>query len=158
MSQKKKVRLAGAALDRSPSCLRLLQQQGRGVPSPAALHQGGLRAGQTRRSTSSRTDIARSIAGCLEQAGIDVAEAERKGQLEVRRWEDAYLRDGHFDQNKMLALIEEVLQNGKAQGYALTRLIANMEWALEDRPGVDDIVEYETRLNFILPKYDDAVC
>lgn len=94
----------------------------------------------------------------LQQAGIDVDEVERKGQLEIRRWEDAYLRDGHFDQNRMLALIEEVLQGGKARGYPLTRLVANMEWALEDRPGVDDIVEYETRLNYVLPKYDDAVC
>ena len=67
-------------------------------------------------------------------------EAERKGQLEVRRWEDAYLREGHFDQDRMLALIEEVLQGGKAQGYPITRLVANIEWALEDRPGVDDIV------------------
>jgi hypothetical protein len=32
-----------------------------------------------------------------------------------------------------------------------------MEWALEDRPGVDDLVEYETRLNYILPKYRDPV-
>jgi MEDS: MEthanogen/methylotroph, DcmR Sensory domain len=94
----------------------------------------------------------------LQEAGIDVAGAERKGQLVVRRWEDAYLRDGHFDQNQMLALIEEVLTEGKAQGFPLTRLVANMEWALEDRPGVDDIVEYETRLNYVLPKYDDAVC
>lgn len=94
----------------------------------------------------------------LEQAGVPVAEAEHRGQLEVRRWEDAYLREGHFDQNRMLALIEEVLQGGKAQGFRLTRLVANMEWALEDRPGVDDVVEYETRLNYVLPKYDDAVC
>jgi hypothetical protein len=94
----------------------------------------------------------------LAEAGIDVADAEAKGQLEIRRWEDSYLREGRFDQNKMLALIEQVLRGGKAQGYPLTRLVANMEWALEDRPGVDDIVEYETRLNFILPKYDDAVC
>ncbi|HEX5731574.1 MAG TPA: MEDS domain-containing protein [Blastocatellia bacterium] len=93
----------------------------------------------------------------LGEAGIDVTEAERTGQLEVRRWEDAYLREGHFDQDAMLALIEEVLKGGKAQGFPLTRLVANMEWGLEDRPGVDDIVEYETRLNFILPKYDDAV-
>jgi len=28
-----------------------------------------------------------------------------------------------------------------------------MEWALEDRPGVDDLVEYETRLNYVLPRY-----
>jgi hypothetical protein len=94
----------------------------------------------------------------LQEAGIKVAEAERTGQLEVRGWEDAYLRDGHFDQNRMLALIEEVLNAGKAQGFPLTRLVANMEWALEDRPGVNDIVEYETRLNYVLPKYDDAVC
>lgn len=94
----------------------------------------------------------------LKQAGVAVEEAERNGQLEVRRWEDAYLQDGHFDQNRMLTLIEEVLQNGNAQGWPLTRLVANMEWALEDRPGVKDIVEYETRLNFVLPKYDDAVC
>lgn len=94
----------------------------------------------------------------LEAAGIPVDRAERAGQLELRRWEDAYLRDGHFDQNRMLALIEEVLQRGKAEGYPLTRLVANMEWALEDRPGVHDIVEYETRLNYVLPKYDDAVC
>jgi hypothetical protein len=94
----------------------------------------------------------------LQQAGIAVDEAERAGQLEVRRWEDAYLLEGHFDQDRMLVLIEEVLQGGKARGYPLTRLVANMEWALEDRPGVDDIVEYETRLNYILPRYDDAVC
>ncbi|HYB93835.1 MAG TPA: MEDS domain-containing protein [Vicinamibacterales bacterium] len=94
----------------------------------------------------------------LAAGGIPVTEAEHRGQFELRRWEDAYLRDGRFDQNRMLALIEEVLQGGKSQGYPLTRLVANMEWALEDRPGVTDIVEYETRLNYVLPKYDDAVC
>ncbi len=93
----------------------------------------------------------------LREAGIDTAAAEASGQLTVIRWEDAYLREGHFDQNAMLALIEEVLQAGKARGFPLTRLVANMEWALEDRPGVEDIVEYETRLNYVLPKYDDAV-
>jgi hypothetical protein len=94
----------------------------------------------------------------LQDDGIDVTAAETTGQLEVRRWEEAYLREGHFDQNAMLALLEQVLLAGKGQGYRLTRLVANMEWALEDRPGVEDIVEYETRLNFVLPKYDDAVC
>ena len=53
----------------------------------------------------------------LQEAGIPVAEAERKGQLEVRRWEDAQLRDGRFDQDQMLALIEEVLAQGKARGF-----------------------------------------
>jgi MEDS: MEthanogen/methylotroph, DcmR Sensory domain len=93
----------------------------------------------------------------LQSVGIDVIETQKSGQFQLRNWEDAYLREGHFDQDKMLALIEEVLEGGKQEGYSLTRLVAHMEWALEDRPGVDDLVEYETRLNYILPRYKDPV-
>ena len=94
----------------------------------------------------------------LAEAGIDAAGTQDARQLEVRRWEEAYLREGYFDQERMLALIQEVLEDGRRQNFPMTRLVANMEWALEDRPGVDDVVEYETRLNYVLPKYDDAVC
>lgn len=93
----------------------------------------------------------------LRDVGVDVEGAGARGQLEVRLWEQAYLREGRFDQNRMLALIEEVLQGGAEAGFSLTRLVAHMEWALEDRPGVDDLVEYETRLNYVLPKYKDPV-
>jgi hypothetical protein len=93
----------------------------------------------------------------LASAGINVETAGTNGQFELRNWADAYLRDGHFDQDRMLALIQEVLDGGRQQGFARTRLVAHMEWALEDRPGVDDLVEYETRLNYILPRYKDPV-
>jgi MEDS: MEthanogen/methylotroph, DcmR Sensory domain len=93
----------------------------------------------------------------LAEAGINVQQALNAGQLEVRRWQDAYLREDRFDQDAMLTLIEEVLQSGAAAGYPLTRLLAHMEWALLDKPGVNDLVEYETRLNYVLPKYDDPV-
>jgi hypothetical protein len=93
----------------------------------------------------------------LGELGIDLLAAQRRGQFEVRNWEDAYLREGHFDQDAMLTLIEEVLNAGRAEGFPLTRLVAHMEWALEDRPGVDDLVVYETRLNYVLPKYRDPV-
>jgi hypothetical protein len=93
----------------------------------------------------------------LADAGIEVAQAMDSGQLELRRWQDAYLSGDRFDQDAMLALIEEVLQSGAASGYPLTRLVAHMEWALRDNPGVGDLVEYETRLNYVLPKYDDPV-
>ena len=93
----------------------------------------------------------------LQLAGIDTANARRRGQLEVRSWYETYLREGHFDQDAMLALIAAVLSGGKSQGFPMTRLVANMEWALEDRPGVGDIIEYESRLNYLLPNFDDAV-
>jgi hypothetical protein len=93
----------------------------------------------------------------LGEAGIDVERAMATGQLEVRPWQELYLRGDRFDQDAMLALIEEVLQAGAAGKYPVTRLLAHMEWALLDKPGVDDLLEYETRLNYVLPKYADPV-
>ena len=93
----------------------------------------------------------------LAAAGIDVAQAMGSGQLEVRRWQDAQLRGDRFDQDAMLALIEEVLQLGTAAGYPLTRFLAHMDWALVDNPGVENLVEFETRVNYVSPKYDDPL-
>jgi hypothetical protein len=93
----------------------------------------------------------------LKEAGIDVDTATRTGQLEVRDWEQAHLRDGRFDQHAMLALVDEVLTRGQTDGFGLTRFWANMEWALESLPGVEDLVEYETRLNHLMAKFDDVV-
>jgi hypothetical protein len=94
----------------------------------------------------------------LETCGIDADQLESSKQLEIREWEHAYLRsDGAFNQDDMLNLIQEVLRNGSAEGFPLTRLVAHMEWSLQDRPGVDDLVEYESRLNEVLPLFDDPV-
>jgi hypothetical protein len=32
-----------------------------------------------------------------------------------------------------------------------------MDWALVDLPGVDDMIEFESRVNHVVPKYDDTV-
>jgi hypothetical protein len=93
----------------------------------------------------------------LASAGIDVAAAEQSGQFDLRNWGDVYLRDGRFDQDRMLALIREVLDGSREQGFALTRMVAHMGWALEKQPGVDDLVEYEARVNYIWPRFKDAV-
>ncbi len=95
----------------------------------------------------------------LAEAGIDVERAMGSGQLEVRLWQDAQLRGDRFDQDAWLASIEEVLQSGRAAGYPLTRFLAHMEWALQDKPGLDylSFVEFETRVNYVSPKYDDPL-
>jgi hypothetical protein len=95
--------------------------------------------------------------GRLRQEGISVDASLESGSLEVRVWQDTYLIGGHFDQERMLALIESVLRDSQDDGFSLTRLVAQMEWALEDLPGVEDLVEYETRLNYLLPRYRDPV-
>lgn len=95
----------------------------------------------------------------LQQEGIDVAAAEAQGLLDVVRWEDTYLKDGHFDQFKMIETLKAALAANKAPPGKISRNIANMEWALEGMPGADDIVEYEARLNQELPKdHDPVIC
>lgn len=93
----------------------------------------------------------------LREAGIDVEGRSRSGQLEIETWDQTHLRPGHFDQDAMLGLVEGVLMRSRGEGYPLTRLVANMEWALEDLPGVHDIVEYESRFNRMIAPYDDVV-
>jgi hypothetical protein len=93
----------------------------------------------------------------LAEAGIDVEQAIDSGQLEVRPWQEGPLRGDRFDQDTWLGSFEEVLQSGAAAGYAQTRFLAQMEWALVDLPGVDDLIEFETRVNDVIPKYDDTV-
>lgn len=94
--------------------------------------------------------------GACRDCGIDVASGQESGQLEIRRWEDAYLTDGYFDGDRMINFLKGVFESNRAK-YKLTRLLGNMEWALETAPGVTDIVEYETKLNYILPNYPDPV-
>jgi hypothetical protein len=92
----------------------------------------------------------------IESAGIDMSDAEENGQFELQNWDEVYIRDGHFDQNRLLALVPAVLEDAKQRGFRLTRLVTHMEWALEDRPGVNDLVEFEAKLN-LLPRFRDPV-
>src|SRR5436190_23769290 len=59
----------------------------------------------------------------LGEAGIDTAAAEAKGQLDIRAWEAGYLRDGDFHQERMLALIAQVLTAGTGLGCPITRVV-----------------------------------
>jgi len=93
----------------------------------------------------------------LADAGINVQEAIDAGQLEVRPWQDGPLHGDRFDQDIWMASFEQVLQSGPAAGYAQTRFLAQMEWALVDLPGVDDLIEFETRVNHVVPKYPDVM-
>jgi hypothetical protein len=93
----------------------------------------------------------------LAADGISVEQTMAAGQLQVRDWSEAYLRGGRFEQDAMLSLVDQALQSSAAAGYAHTRVVGHMEWALLDEPGVDDLLEYEARVNYVLTKYHDPV-
>src|ERR1700744_2608347 len=57
----------------------------------------------------------------LASAGIDLDKAESAGNLDIRVWEESYIRGDRFDQDAMLELAESVLREGRDKGFPGTR-------------------------------------
>src|ERR1700691_2480344 len=93
----------------------------------------------------------------LAAAGIDAAAAEQSGQFELKINTEAYLRDGRFDQDRMLAAFEEFASGNAKSGFPLSRLCCRMDWMVGERSYVDEVVEIESRVNDVWPHHDDAV-
>jgi hypothetical protein len=90
------------------------------------------------------------------ESGINADAFEQEGRLRMMAWEDAYLRGARFDLHAMLQLANQIGAMS-AQTGMVTRAWADMSWAASDFPGTGDVIEYESRLNTILPNYDMAV-
>lgn len=103
----------------------------------------------------------REVATELAARGdYDVEEALATRQLDIQGSADTYLRDGTFRKDEMLAFWEESFEaSSRTNEYALTRACGEMTWALQDRPGVEDLLAYEAELNLLLPRYPQvAIC
>lgn len=93
----------------------------------------------------------------LVAAGIDPAAAERNGQLEVRTNTDVYLRNGGFDQDRMLHAFEQIASGNASGGFPLSRIVCRMDWAAEGKSYINDLIEFESRVNHVWEHHDDAV-
>lgn len=95
----------------------------------------------------------------LVHLGVDVAEREACGQLELLSPDDTYLAGGEFAPDKMLATVDSALALAKQSGFPRTRLMGNMGWALAGKPGSDRLIEYEARVNEVLSRTrQPAIC
>ncbi len=93
----------------------------------------------------------------LTAAGIDAATAQDNGQFELRTNTETYLRGGHFDQDRMLEFFEQLASGNRNSGFPLSRIVCHMDWAADGRSHADDLVEFESRVNNVWRRYDDAV-
>lgn len=93
----------------------------------------------------------------LTEAGIDPATARQSGQLELRINTEVYLPDGHFDQDHMIAVFEQLASGNAAGEYPVSRICCRMDWAVEDQSWVDDVIEFESRVNDVWRRHEDAV-
>ena len=93
----------------------------------------------------------------LSAAGIDAAAAQQSGQMDLRINRDVYLPDGRFDADRMIAAFEQ-LASGNASGeFPLSRICCRMDWTVTDQSHVDDVIEFESRVNDVWRRHEDAV-
>jgi hypothetical protein len=93
----------------------------------------------------------------LAAAGINLAAVRQSGQFELRTNTDTYLQDGRFDQDRMLEVFEQLASGNAKGGFPLSRIVCHMEWAAEGRSHIEDLVEFESRVNHVWRRHNDAV-
>jgi MEDS: MEthanogen/methylotroph, DcmR Sensory domain len=95
----------------------------------------------------------------LKHAGIDTAGAQGTGQFELQTNTDFYLKNGLFDKSRMLDTFEQMADSVAKAGFPRSRFICQMEWAAENQPYIDDLIEFESSVNEVWSRRDDAaVC
>jgi DcmR-like sensory protein len=57
----------------------------------------------------------------------------------------------------MLAAFEQMASGNAKGGFPLSRICCRMDWAVEDRSYVDDLIEFESRVNDVWTRHEDAV-
>jgi hypothetical protein len=92
----------------------------------------------------------------LHAHGIQVDAYEASGQLSTLDADSTYLQGGRFDKDRMYGILESCLERvGPARRYRGVRTCGDMAWALQNFPGTDQLMEYESEVNRLLTGRDD---
>jgi hypothetical protein len=78
------------------------------------------------------------------------ASAPSSDLLEVTTWLEAHLKGGSFDQDRMMALLDEMLSVHAASGKPPMRVVGQMGWDYSKPPGSEQLVAYEASVNEVL--------
>jgi hypothetical protein len=77
-------------------------------------------------------------------------EAPSPDLLDVTTWNEAHLKGGRFDQDRMIAALEDLIRGHAASGRPTMRLVGQMGWVFSSPPGIEQLVAYEASVNEVL--------
>lgn len=70
--------------------------------------------------------------------------------LEVTTWNEAHLKGGGFDQDRMMTALDDLIRTHAATGKPPMRLVGQMGWVFSNPPGIEQLVAYEATVNEVL--------
>ncbi|WP_408960416.1 MEDS domain-containing protein [Natrinema sp. 74] len=86
----------------------------------------------------------------LRDRGVNVDEALESGALIMYTAQDSYLRNESFDPDEMIDFISDTIEAGIKE-FEGVRITGEMTWVFGDDPPLEELVEYEGKLNELLP-------
>ena len=85
----------------------------------------------------------------LEAGGIPIDD----GRVQVASSEETYIAGGSFDIERMVSFVTEALRNAASKGHCV-RTAGWMDWVYRQPPGTERLMEYEARMNLLVPTFD----
>jgi hypothetical protein len=105
---------------------------------------------------------------CLIDEGIDevraavlahdsVSHEVELEQLVIRSSKETYLRRGRFSAEEMLDFWDDTVSTALEDGFSFVRSTGEKTWTLEELPGLEDFLIYESELNRFIPRYPQVI-
>lgn len=94
------------------------------------------------------------LAEALSGPDVDVGAALASSQLSILTAAETYLSQGYFSPEKMLDFWEISLRSALEKGYREIRIIGEVGWILQEKPGVERLMEYEAKFEQVLSRSD----
>lgn len=95
---------------------------------------------------SNRDDVMDSVARTKE-----IRDRIESGQLLFLTSQETYLKNGKFEQKRMLSLIANAHKEALADGYSGSVITGEMTWFNNSGTQPDNLLEYEARINDLYP-------
>jgi len=89
----------------------------------------------------------------LQAHGIAVDDALADNRLQVLQAEETYTKGGRFGAERMYELLQGALADARHRGHRV-RTSGVMDWATRGHAGTEELMEYESRVNFLVPSYE----
>jgi hypothetical protein len=97
--------------------------------------------------------------GYRRALGLNNLSPGQEGRLSLAAAEDIYYPGGTFDPDEMLERLATFYEQSVNEGYTGARAIGEASWIARGVSGASRFMEYEARVNDILPKYPlNVIC
>lgn len=72
--------------------------------------------------------------------------------LDVTTWNEAHLKGGSFDPERLMAALDELIRTHAASGKPPMRVVGQMGWVFSNPPDIEELVAYEATVNEVLSR------